>query len=58
MDAHDGGTSDDTIAFTVISSKDSIMYYSNNWVWDTPTLSWKTVQQPVSNTAGIAVQID
>jgi len=50
MDAHDGGpTTGDTLGFTVLSSKDSSLYYSNNWVYDSTTLSWKTVQQSVSS---------
>ena len=59
MDAHDGGaTTSDTIGFTVLSSKDSSLYYSNNWVYDSVTKSWKTVQQSVSSAGGTAVQIN
>ena len=59
MDAHDGGATGDTIGFTVLSSKDGTLYYSNNWVWDAATLSYRTVQQPVTTgTAGAAVQIN
>lgn len=37
-DAHDGGTGGrDAIGITVISSKDSSLYYSNNWVYDSVT---------------------
>ena len=56
MDAHDGGTID-TIGFTVLSSKDGSLYYSNNWVWDPATLSFRTVPQPVVDPSGEAVVI-
>src|SRR5439155_12925686 len=55
MDAHDGGVTGDTIAFTVLSSKDGMLYYSNNWVYDNLTLSWRTMPQAVT---GVAVQIN
>jgi hypothetical protein len=58
MDAHDGGTSGDTIGFTILSSKDGSLYYSNNWVYDSPSASWRTVQQGVSNLGGSAVAIN
>jgi hypothetical protein len=61
MDAHDGGanTSADSIGFTVLSGKDSSLYYSNNWIWDSPTLSYRTVKQSViTGTQGAAVQIN
>jgi hypothetical protein len=58
MDAHDGGTTGDTIGFTVLSSKDSSLYYSNNWVYSSASKSWSTVQQPVSTTNGEAVVIN
>jgi hypothetical protein len=58
MDAHDGGTAGDTIGFTVLSSKNSSLYYSNNWVYDSSSKSWKTVQQAVSNTGGAAAVIN
>ncbi|MFL5955692.1 MAG: hypothetical protein ACJ76I_16465, partial [Gaiellaceae bacterium] len=51
MDAHDGGTSNDTIGFTVLSSKDSSLYYSNNWAYDSTTASWKTVLQSLDPTS-------
>jgi hypothetical protein len=47
MDAHDGGATGDTVSLTVLSSKDGSLYYSNNWVYDTATLSYKTVLQSV-----------
>jgi hypothetical protein len=57
LDAHDGGTAGgDTIGFTVLSSKDSSLYYSNNWTYDSKTLAWKTVMQAMPN--GTAVVID
>jgi hypothetical protein len=40
----DGG---DKIGFTVLSSKDGTLYYSNNWLYDTSNLAWATVIQPV-----------
>jgi hypothetical protein len=55
MDAHDGGASNDTIGFTVLSSKDGSLYYSNNWVYDSPSKSWRTVQQGVSNNGSAVV---
>ncbi|HYZ92007.1 MAG TPA: MBG domain-containing protein, partial [Actinomycetota bacterium] len=49
MDAHDGGlSSGDKVGFTVLSSKDSSLYYSNNWVYDNATAGWKTVPQAVT----------
>ncbi|PYS18933.1 MAG: hypothetical protein DMG17_04440 [Acidobacteria bacterium] len=47
MDAHDGRlTGDpDKLAFTVLSSKDGTLYYSNNWTFDSATLSYRTVLQ-------------
>jgi hypothetical protein len=45
VDAHDGGSSGDLIGFTVLSSKDSTLFYSNNWVYDSVTRSWKTMPQ-------------
>jgi hypothetical protein len=45
MDAVDlSGTANDTIGFTVLSTKDSTLYYSNNWVL---TTAWATVAQAV-----------
>jgi len=59
MDAHDGGaTGTDMIGFTVLSSKDGTLYYSNNWVYDTTTLSWRTLPQPVNTAGGRAVVIN
>jgi hypothetical protein len=58
MDAHDGGpTTGDTIGFTVLSSKNSALYYSNNWMFDSPTLSWRTVKQGFATGDGTAVVI-
>jgi hypothetical protein len=58
MDAHEGcktgattgcsGSAGDTIGFTVLSSKDSTLYYSNNWMYDTNVLAWKTVAEAVT----------
>ena len=49
MDAHDGSAagSNDTVGFTVLSTKNSALYYSNNWSYDSATKSWKTMQQEV-----------
>jgi len=66
VDAHEGCTTSpncsasngDTVGFTVLSSKTGNLYYSNNWVFDSPTLSYKTVPQSVSNTGGTAVVIN
>jgi hypothetical protein len=66
VDAHEGCTtspscstsSGDTIGLTVLSSKTSALYYSNNWTYDTTTSSYRTVQQSVSNTGGTAVVIN
>jgi uncharacterized repeat protein (TIGR01451 family) len=66
VDAHEGcptsptcsASSGDTIGFTVLSSKTGALYYSNNWAYDPPTASYRTVQQPVSNTGGTAVVIN
>jgi hypothetical protein len=56
MDAHDGGTTgDDTIGFTVLSSKNSALYYSNNWVYDSVTKAYKTMQQAVKPSATAVV---
>jgi len=55
MDAHDGGTTGDTIGFTVLSSKDGKLYYSNNWIYDSATLSWKTVLEAISSPSFISV---
>ena len=66
VDAHEGCTTSptcsssggDTIGFTVLSSKDSSLYYSNNWQYDPTTKAWKTVQEPVSAPNGTAVVIN
>jgi hypothetical protein len=58
VDAHDGGSTGDTIGFTVLSSKKSTLYYSNNWIYESKSRSWRTVQQPVSATDGTAVVIN
>ena len=58
MDAHDGGGSGDTLGFTVLSSKDGTLYYSNNWTYDPVTLAWRTVVQDVNTTGGQGVVIN
>ena len=45
MDAHDGGASGDTIGFTVLSSKDSTLYYSNDWFFNPLNSTWSTRSQ-------------
>jgi len=56
MDAHDGGTaSGDTVGFTVLSSKTSALYYSNNWVFDSATKSWRTLRQLVGPASSAVV---
>src|SRR5205823_7761198 len=54
-DAHDGGTTGDKVGFTVLSSKDGSLYYSNNWTYDAPTVSYKTVMQDVSSPTFITI---
>jgi hypothetical protein len=53
MDAHDGGASGDTIGFTILSTKDSTMYYSNDWFFDAATQTWNTRSQAL--TGGIQI---
>jgi hypothetical protein len=62
VDAHEGcannpctGTGGDTIGFTVMSGKDSSLYYSNNWAYASDTKSWRTIQQPVSGTCAVVI---
>jgi hypothetical protein len=56
MDVYDGGGSGDMIGFTVLSSKDSTLYYSNNWVWNPTKKSWSTVMQPVGDVNAVMIQ--
>jgi hypothetical protein len=73
VDAHEGCTTNSTskstcmtvggdkIGFTVLSSKNSALYYSNNWVYDDPSKSYRTVPQPVTgpgSNIGCAVSIN
>jgi hypothetical protein len=66
VDAHEGCTTSpncgssagDTIGFTVLSSKDSSLYYSDNWVYDSATKAWRTVMQPITGPNGTAVVIN
>jgi hypothetical protein len=63
VDAHEGcttspnctGSANDTIGFTVLSGKDSSLYYSNNWVYANDTLSWRTVQQSVPGVTAVVI---
>jgi hypothetical protein len=66
VDAHDGcavnatcvAGENDTIGFTVLSGKNSSLYYSNNWQYDQSILGWRTVQESVSGPSGSAVRIN
>jgi hypothetical protein len=58
LDAHDGGVSatgctpspsQDSIGFTVLSTKNSSLYYSNNWAVGSSS-GYQTVKEPVSTT--------
>jgi hypothetical protein len=63
FDGHEGcaaspncsGSSDDSIGFTVLSTKDSSLFYSNNWVYDPAKAAFATVMQAISGFAGIAI---
>jgi len=54
MDAHDGGASADTIGFTLLSGKDSTMYYPNDWFFNSLNSTWSTRSQSLV-TGGIQV---
>jgi hypothetical protein len=49
VDALDNSMND-KVGFTVLSSKDSKLYYSNNWVLDNTTSpsTWRTVLEAVT----------
>jgi hypothetical protein len=63
LDAHEGCTtspvcsasSGDTIGFTVLSSKNSALYYSNNWVYDSAKAAFATVPQPLSAFTAVVI---
>ena len=63
VDAHEGCTtspscsssSNDTIGFTVLSTKDSSLYYSNNWQYSTPIQGWTTIQQALSPYGAVVI---
>jgi len=63
VDAHEGcttspkcdGSGGDMIGFTVLSSKNSALYYSNNWVYDAVTKSYKTVTEAVAGTTPVVI---
>jgi hypothetical protein len=40
---------DNQVGFTVLSSKNSTLYYSNNWAFDTATSAWKTKTQKIKS---------
>ena len=49
LDVTDGGTNaNDTVGFTVLSSKTSQVYYSNDWVYDPIAVAWRTQQDKVT----------
>jgi len=50
-----GGKTGDKVGFTVLSSKDGSLYYSNNWTYDAPTVSYKTVMQDISTPTFITI---
>ncbi len=63
VDAHEGCTtsptcsssSGDTIGFTVLSSKDGSLYYSNNWVYSAAVGGWATVEEAVSPYTAVVI---
>ncbi|MEA2674449.1 MAG: hypothetical protein QOI92_1641, partial [Chloroflexota bacterium] len=64
VDAHDGDkttgsictpATGDSISFTVLSTKTSSLYYSNNWVYDSSTLSYRTVLQSIVGSSGVVI---
>jgi protocatechuate 3,4-dioxygenase beta subunit len=64
VDAHEGCTTSpactatsggDSIGFTVLSSKTSELYYSNNWVYDSAKKAWATVKQPLTPSTGVVI---
>jgi hypothetical protein len=60
MDIVDGMQTDSTgdqIAFTVLSSKDSSLYYSNDWEYDAYIMGWRSKLQGVINGVGSGVSI-
>ena len=60
MDVKDGGSSPgsrDEIGFTILSSQNSTLFYSNNWIYDSITKSWKTVRQQLAGNPASNVTI-
>ena len=63
LDAHEGcatspgcaGSSGDTIGFTVLSTKDSSLFYSNNWVYDSAKKAFATVLQSVAGFCSVVI---
>jgi hypothetical protein len=47
MDVADNATDPDQVGFTVLSSKTSELFYSNNWVLDA-SKTWKTGTQTLT----------
>jgi hypothetical protein len=63
IDAHDGcsttpasscSVGGDTVGFTVLS-KASSLYYSNNWVYDSGALAWRTAPQSVGPDSAVEI---
>jgi hypothetical protein len=63
VDAHEGCTTSpgcsssggDTIGFTVLSSKDGSLYYSNNWQYSQAILGWTTIQEAVNPYSAVVI---
>ena len=55
MDVLDMTTGADSIGFTVLSSKDSSLLYSNDWFYDTVTKTWKTRAQALAGGSMITI---
>src|SRR5207249_10223311 len=49
-------TTNDVIGFTALSTKDSSLYYSNDGVYDSTALAWKTQAQTLDSGSTIQVQ--
>ncbi len=47
MDITDNTTGTDQVGFTVLSSSNSQLFYSNNWALDSATNAWRTVVQNI-----------
>ena len=49
LDVKDGAIAGgkDQVAFTALSSKNSALYFSNNWAYDTAARAWKSMFEDV-----------